>query len=145
MCFGRAATRRPADSVFRSQRAAHLFSLLFSNCANGISAAWWKYTHNQHHVVPNEYERDPDIMHLPIFAMTERGARRRASFAPSVADAAAAALRKAGLNWLGKVLIAHQHWTFLPIMFVARVNLYVQSLYLLFVGKVGWPAIERPA
>jgi len=59
--------------VFRSQKSAHLFALLFSNYGNGISAAWWKYTHNQHHMVPNEFERDPDIMHLPVFAMTHRG------------------------------------------------------------------------
>lgn len=104
--------------IFRRQIPDHLFSLFFSNFAHGISGAWWKYTHNQHHVVPNEYERDPDIMHLPIFAMTER------------------AFSNAGLSWLFKDIISHQHLYFLPIMFIARINLYVQTLHLLILGKV---------
>ena len=37
----------------------------------GISTLWWKYTHNQHHVVVNEYDIDPDITHLPFFAVNK--------------------------------------------------------------------------
>lgn len=36
----------------------------------GISIGWWKSTHNTHHAVPNSIPDDPDIAHLPVFAVS---------------------------------------------------------------------------
>merc|ERR1712205_220722 len=36
----------------------------------GISTAWWKRSHNAHHVVTNSVSHDPDIQHIPFFAVT---------------------------------------------------------------------------
>jgi delta8-fatty-acid desaturase len=38
----------------------------------GVSAEWWKRSHNTHHVVTNSLEHDPDIQHLPVFAISEK-------------------------------------------------------------------------
>eukprot|EP00956_Cyclotella_meneghiniana_P018671 scaffold31273_cov23-Cyclotella_meneghiniana.AAC.1 len=38
---------------------------------NGISVSWWKATHNVHHATPNSVDSDPDIAHLPVFAVHE--------------------------------------------------------------------------
>merc|ERR1711939_1186351 len=35
----------------------------------GISTAWWKRSHNAHHVVTNSVSHDPDIQHIPFFAV----------------------------------------------------------------------------
>jgi hypothetical protein len=36
----------------------------------GISTAWWKRSHNAHHVVTNSVSHDPDTQHIPFFAIT---------------------------------------------------------------------------
>lgn len=38
----------------------------------GVSGAWWKDNHNTHHIITNSVERDPDIQHLPLFAVTPK-------------------------------------------------------------------------
>jgi len=47
-----------------------------------------------------------------------------------------AVFKKIGLSWIEKVIVSHQQYTFLPIMFVARINLYFQTIYLLGMRKV---------
>merc|ERR1719265_2379355 len=40
-----------------------------ANAWSGISCGWWKATHNVHHLVTNSIEYDPDIQHMPAFAV----------------------------------------------------------------------------
>lgn len=95
--------------------------IFVGNVFTGVSISWWKATHNVHHVVCNSIEYDPDIQHLPalcvskdIFNVYSHYHDRRFDF-----DRAA------------KFLVSIQHYTFFPIMAVARVNLYLQGLILL--------------
>jgi len=37
-----------------------------------VSLGWWKRSHNVHHVICNSIEHDPDIQHLPFFAVSEK-------------------------------------------------------------------------
>lgn len=80
--------------------------------------SWWKASHNTHHVVTNSETHDPDIQHMPVFAVAPRMLRgfyshyHRRAFA---FDAAAQAL------------LARQHWLYYPIMAVAKVNLWIQT------------------
>ena len=46
--------------------------MILSNYMGGLSIGWWKYSHNVHHLVTNSPEHDPDIEHLPFFAITHR-------------------------------------------------------------------------
>jgi len=46
--------------------------ILIGNTTGGISLAWWKRSHNVHHVVCNSIENDPDNQHLPIFAVDKK-------------------------------------------------------------------------
>jgi delta8-fatty-acid desaturase len=47
-----------------------VLGLFTGNLFSGISMAWWKYSHNVHHIVCNSVEHDPDIQHLPFFAIS---------------------------------------------------------------------------
>ncbi|KAK3434928.1 hypothetical protein EUGRSUZ_D02331 [Eucalyptus grandis] len=40
--------------------------LLAGNCLTGISIAWWKWTHNAHHLACNSLDHDPDLQHIPF-------------------------------------------------------------------------------
>ena len=44
--------------------------LLIGNVCQGISIAWWKRTHNSHHLATNSITHDPDIQHMPVLAVS---------------------------------------------------------------------------
>eukprot|EP00750_Incisomonas_marina_P002970 INCI12792.3.p1 GENE.INCI12792.3~~INCI12792.3.p1 ORF type:complete len:552 (+),score=83.29 INCI12792.3:237-1658(+) len=105
-------------------READLFwGAAFGNLTGGISLAWWKRSHNVHHIVCNSVENDPDIQHIPIFAVTQKMFKRffstyhRKFFEMD--------------NFVARFLVGHQHLTFYPVMAFARFNLYLQSWLLL--------------
>lgn len=90
---------------------------------NGISVAWWKATHNVHHAVPNSVDCDPDIAHLPVFALHEH---MFSSLFNKYHK------RVMEFDWLARnVFVPYQHLWYYPIMAVARFNLYLQSVLFL--------------
>ncbi|KAL2897961.1 Delta(8)-fatty-acid desaturase, partial [Bienertia sinuspersici] len=45
---------------------------LSGNCIAGISIAWWKWTHNAHHIAVNSLDFDPDLQHMPFFVVSTK-------------------------------------------------------------------------
>jgi delta8-fatty-acid desaturase len=72
--------------------------------------------------VCNSIENDPDIQHLPLFAVDKGllGPYFSSYHQHNVA-----------MDALARWLVSYQHWLYYPAMFCARVNLYVQSYKLL--------------
>ncbi|GLT79713.1 hypothetical protein SLA2020_511900 [Shorea laevis] len=97
--------------------------LLAGNCVTGISIAWWKWTHNQHHIACNSLDHDPDLQHIPMFAVSSHLFNSITSYFYG---------RKLKFDSLARFFISYQHWTFYPVMCVARVNLFLQTFLLLF-------------
>ncbi|KAF3439936.1 hypothetical protein FNV43_RR18214 [Rhamnella rubrinervis] len=97
--------------------------LIAGNCLTGISIAWWKWTHNAHHISCNSLDYDPDLQHIPVFAVSSR-------FFTSLTSCFYG--RKLTFDRLARFFVSYQHVTFYPIMIVARINLYVQTFLLLF-------------
>lgn len=113
----------------------YCIGLLFGNVIFGVSSLWWKYTHNQHHVVTNEYDRDPDITHLPVFAVNKFMFLSRS--------------KGKNLPWWQLLLIRLQVLTYLPIIFLfGRINLYIQGIMMLFVKgfvpTMPWQKLHLP-
>ncbi|KAF4367191.1 hypothetical protein CsatB_011613 [Cannabis sativa] len=96
--------------------------LLAGNCLTGISIAWWKWTHNAHHIACNSLDYDPDLQHIPVFAVSSK-------FFKSITSRFYG--RELTFDSLSRFMISYQHWTYYPVMCVARVNLFVQTLLLL--------------
>ncbi|XP_050237706.1 delta(8)-fatty-acid desaturase [Mercurialis annua] len=109
--------------VMKSRRFNKLAQLLTGNCLTGISIAWWKWTHNAHHLACNSLDFDPDLQHIPVFAVSTR-----------LFDSIRSTFygRQLDFDPFARFLVSYQHWTFYPVMCVARVNLYVQTFLLLF-------------
>lgn len=100
-----------------------LAQILTGNCLTGISIAWWKWTHNAHHIACNSLDYDPDLQHLPVFAVSSTLFKS----IPSVFYG-----RELTFDGLCKFFVSYQHYTFYPVMCVARVNLFLQTILLLF-------------
>ena len=89
----------------------------------GVSVQWWKRSHNVHHVVTNSLEHDPDIQYLPVFAFSEKmlngfWSSYHEKFFP--------------FNTVASWIIRVQHLLYWPVMGIARFNLYVQSVMLVW-------------
>jgi len=114
------------DTCHNSMSHNRLFDYTFSVTLSsllGVSPSWWKDSHNIHHVIPNSAVHDPDIQHMPAMAVDNRFFNSLYSLYH---------FREHTWDALSKFLISYQHWVFLPLMAVARVNLYIQSYLFLF-------------
>ncbi|KAK1285990.1 Delta(8)-fatty-acid desaturase [Acorus calamus] len=100
--------------------------VLTGNCLAGISIGWWKRNHNAHHIAVNSLDFDPDLQHMPLFAISSK---LFASITSRYYD------RKMNFDAVSRFFISYQHWTFYPVMCVARVNLFGQSIVLLLSNK----------
>jgi len=112
--------------------------IVVGNLLAGVSMGWWKKNHNTHHVVCNSCEHDPDIQHLPFFAVNPR-LFLKPLFSTYYN-------RIVPVDHLTHLILRHQHLLYYPVMFFARINLYIQSwLHALGVGSAHaqWNRRER--
>eukprot|EP00540_Astrosyne_radiata_P006953 CAMPEP_0116866174 /NCGR_PEP_ID=MMETSP0418-20121206/25880_1 /TAXON_ID=1158023 /ORGANISM="Astrosyne radiata, Strain 13vi08-1A" /LENGTH=459 /DNA_ID=CAMNT_0004501775 /DNA_START=190 /DNA_END=1572 /DNA_ORIENTATION=+ len=99
--------------------------ILFGNILGGISMAWWKRSHYVHHVATNHPEHDPDIQHIPVFAVTTKFFNSLYSTYHK---------RIMHFDSISAILVSIQHFLYYPVMAIGRFNLYLQS-FLLLVSK----------
>jgi len=112
------------SSVSHNFYTDHFTASLFGCLFMGISCGWWKRSHNTHHVVCNSIEKDPDIQHLPVFAVN-----------PKILDKPFWSTyheRMMSMDGIATFFVSYQHYIFWPLMLVARFNLYAQSWIMLF-------------
>jgi len=115
-------------------------SLLGGTLGFGVSSSWWKYTHNQHHVVTNEHDRDTDVTHLPFFAVSKH---------MLLSNRKGKAMGK-GLELFARGMVRVQAVTFFPIMMlIARASLLINMLIMMFVTdhvpSMPWQRFHQPA
>lgn len=114
------------SSVFRDNSNHKYLGVIVGNMFTGLSISWWKHSHETHHVATNVISHDPDIQHLPVFAITdkmfayinEKGAGIFSSYWNAYMP----------FDRASRFLVSYQHFLYFPIMSVARVNLLAQAL-----------------
>ncbi|KAL2194561.1 fatty acid delta-6 desaturase [Corynascus similis CBS 632.67] len=123
--------------VFTAHDAGHMgithnfqvdtvIGIIIADFLGGLSIGWWKHNHNVHHIVTNSPEHDPDIEHLPFFAISHRFlASLRSTYYEHIMHYDAVA----------KVMISLQHRLYYVIMLFGRFNLYRLSWLHLLAGK----------
>jgi len=84
----------------------------------GLSIGWWVDNHNIHHLVTNHPSHDPDIQHIPFFAISPE-------FTKSLWSSYYQRIMK--FDGFSKVVIRFQHLLFYAVMSLARFNLYANS------------------
>ncbi|GLB36087.1 putative fatty acid desaturase [Lyophyllum shimeji] len=95
-----------------------LLSILIADYIGGLSVGWWVENHNIHHIVTNHPSHDPDIEHLPFFAISP-------VFLTSLWSSYYK--RTMWFDRFAQFAVAIQHKLFYLIMAFARFNLYVNS------------------
>ncbi|KAK5137956.1 hypothetical protein LTR08_005752 [Meristemomyces frigidus] len=100
--------------------------ILIAGFLGGLSCCWWKRNHNVHHIVTNSAEHDPDIQHMPFFAVTPRFF---SSLKSTYYD------RVMTFDPVAKFMLKYQHYMYYPILTLGRFNLYVLSWQYIFLGQ----------
>lgn len=100
--------------------------MFIADFIGGLSCCWWKRNHNVHHIVTNSAEHDPDIQHMPFFAISHRffGSLRSTYYDRIMTFDPAA-----------KFLLKYQHYLYYPILCFGRFNLYVLSWQYIILGQ----------
>jgi len=99
--------------------------ILLADFIGGLSVMWWKLNHNVHHVVTNSPEHDPDIEHVPIFAISHRFFESlTSSFYNHVMI----------YDSFAKFIIPYQAYLYYPFLTFGRFNLYRLSWVYLICG-----------
>lgn len=109
----------------------------------GLSIGWWCDNHDVHHLVTNHPEHDPDIQHMPFFAISPQFVlagqttvinTSGATDAVSSSDAAKPLglwssyyRRVLEFDALSRFLLKHQHKLYYIVMAFGRFNLYANS------------------
>ncbi|CAL3971754.1 hypothetical protein PZA11_005047 [Diplocarpon coronariae] len=123
--------------VFTAHDAGHMgithnfhvdttIGIIVADFIGGLSVGWWKRNHNVHHIVTNSPEHDPDIEHLPFFAISHR-------FLDSLTSSFYE--RVMTYDVFAKFLLPYQAYLYYPILTFGRFNLYVLSWEYLFRGQ----------
>ncbi|PKI83735.1 sphingolipid 8-(E)-desaturase [Malassezia vespertilionis] len=121
----------------------HFIGVVVAAYIGGLSLVWWCDNHDVHHLVTNHPEHDPDIQHMPIFAVTPRFVQE-----PSAPRAKQHSQAPRGLwssyyrrvmyfDAAAQLLLRFQHRLYYIIMSLARFNLYFLSYSFLFL-KAKW-------
>ncbi|RMD42343.1 hypothetical protein DV735_g2796, partial [Chaetothyriales sp. CBS 134920] len=92
--------------------------IIVADFIGGLSVGWWKRNHNVHHIVTNSPEHDPDIEHLPFFAISHRFF---SSLSSTYYD------RKMEFDALARFSVKYQSYLYYPLLLFGRFNLYVNS------------------
>ncbi|KAG6856655.1 hypothetical protein H0H87_002245, partial [Tephrocybe sp. NHM501043] len=100
-----------------------VLSILIADYIGGLSIGWWVQNHNIHHIVTNHPSHDPDIEHLPFFAISP-------VFLTNLWSSYYK--RTMWFDRFAKLFVAIQHKLFYLVMMFARFNLYANSYIYLF-------------
>lgn len=99
--------------------------MIIASYVGGLSVTWWKRNHNVHHIVTNSPEHDPDIEHMPFFAVSHRFlASLTSSFYGIVMS----------FDAFAKAIIPYQAYLYYPVLTFGRFNLYRLSWTHLLLG-----------
>lgn len=121
--------------VFSAHDAGHMgithnfqvdscIGIFIADFCGGLSIGWWKRNHNVHHIVTNDPEHDPDINHLPFFAVSCKFFSNLFSTYYS---------RVMHYDAFARFFVPYQNYLYYPVLLFGRFNLYRLSYeYLLF-------------
>lgn len=122
-------------SITHHYQLDNIFGMIIASWVGGLSLGWWKRNHNVHHLITNDPIHDPDIQHLPFFAVSTR----------LFNDIYSTYYEKfLWFDALAKKVVPWQNYLYYPMLAFGRFNLYRLSWMHVLLGlgprrgKAGW-------
>lgn len=104
--------------------------LLIADFIGGLSLGWWCDNHDIHHLVTNHPEHDPDIQHMPFFAISPRfipATSPANTPTPSLGLWSSYYRRVLTFDAPARLFLRAQHQLYYIVMSLGRFNLYANS------------------
>ncbi|CAN6664274.1 hypothetical protein TRVA0_035S01618 [Trichomonascus vanleenenianus] len=112
-------------AITHGYQADNVIGTIIADFLGGLSLGWWKRNHNVHHLVTNDPVHDPDIQHLPFFAVSSKFfGDIKSSFYERVLY----------FDAVAKKFIPYQNYLYYVILTFGRFNLYRLSWEYLILG-----------
>lgn len=106
--------------------ADSVIGMIIADYLGGLSLGWWKRNHNVHHIVTNAPEHDPDIQHMPFFAISHRLLTSlRSTYYERIMT----------FDAFANFMLRYQNYLYYPILLFGRFNLYRLSWEYLLGGQ----------
>ncbi|KAE8268644.1 hypothetical protein A4X09_0g3709 [Tilletia walkeri] len=140
--------------ITHSPLVDRLIGVVIADLIGGLSIGWWCDNHDVHHLVTNHPEHDPDIQHMPFFAISPRfvapepehdaesgsvdgqqGKQRAETLAPEGLWSTYYR-RVLTFDAPARVFLKYQHQLYYIVMSLGRFNLYANSYG--FLAKRAW-------
>lgn len=112
-------------AITHNYYADNFIGSFLATFVGGLSMGWWKRNHNVHHLVTNDPVHDPDIQHLPFFAVTSKLFKSVWSTYYE---------KILWFDAIARKMIRIQHYTYYPILCFGRFNLYSLSWEYVLLG-----------
>lgn len=106
------------NGVTHDRKFDYTVGVLLASCLGGLSMGWWKDSHNVHHIITNHPEHDPDIQHMPVFAVNPKFLNEENPLHSTYHK------RDMVFDLLAKVIIPFQHHCYVVINAFGRFLLY---------------------
>jgi sphingolipid 8-(E)-desaturase len=106
------------SGITHNRKYDTMYGIFLADFFGGLSMGWWKHSHYVHHIITNHPEHDPDIQHLPFFAVSTQFTKNLYSTFHQ---------RILTFDWAARYFVPHQHKLYYIILAFGRFNLYVQS------------------
>lgn len=100
-----------------------IIGTFIADFCGGLSIGWWVDNHNIHHLVTNHPTHDPDIQHMPFFAISK-------SFLSNLYSSYYRRIMV--FDAFANIVLKFQHQLYYIIMSFARFNLYANSYGFLY-------------
>ncbi|KAF1984454.1 fatty acid/sphingolipid desaturase [Aulographum hederae CBS 113979] len=112
--------------ITHNYQADSMIGFIIADYIGGLSLGWWKRNHNVHHIVTNHPEHDPDIQHMPFFAISSRFfSSMRSTYYNRIMT----------YDPFAQFVIRYQNYLYYPILTFGRFNLYRLSWEYLLLGQ----------
>lgn len=113
-------------SITHNYQIDNIFGMVIADWFGGLSLGWWKRNHNVHHLITNDPVHDPDIQHLPFFAVSSRLFGNVYSTYYE---------KKLWFDAVAKKMVPIQEFLYYPLLAFGRFNLYRLSWTHLILGQ----------
>lgn len=114
------------QAITHNYQLDNIIGTFVADFCGGLSLGWWKRNHNVHHIITNDPVHDPDIQHLPFFAISTK----------LLGDVFSTYYeRLLAFDAFAKYMIRFQNYTYYLILCFGRFNLYRLSLEYIILGQ----------
>lgn len=128
------------NGITHNRMFDYTVGVLLASCLGGLSMGWWKDSHNVHHIITNHPDHDPDIQHMPVFAVSEKYLNEEKPVYSTYHK------RTLNFDFLSKIILPYQHYCYVVINAFGRFLLYGLSWSFVVKGEKPeasqWRAIE---